>query len=172
MHEFTTINMSLFAGDERYKPTQAHDTDAGYDLRVREVVPLIGTTENDVMQYKLDEAAAEPNGILFSERGVLVRTGVFVGLQRGWEAQVRPRSGLALKFGLTVLNSPGTIDASYRGEVGVILFNTAYHRVQIKHLDRVAQLVFQRVPGTVIRIVDSLDETIRGVGGFGHTGVK
>jgi len=105
-------------------------------------------------------------------RGVwaLVPTGISVEVPRGYEAQVRPRSGLALKKGVTVLNSPGTVDSDYRGEVGVILINHGAEEVTIRRGERIAQMVFCAVCDPVIEEVDCLEETGRGAGGFGHTG--
>lgn len=87
------------------------------------------------------------------------------------EAQIRPRSGLALKHGITVLNSPGTIDADYRGEIKVILINLGEEPFVIQRNDRIAQMVFQEVPAVKLEESDTLPETVRGQGGFGHTGV-
>lgn len=102
---------------------------------------------------------------------VLVRTGVGLAIPQGFEGQVRPRSGLALGFGVTVLNAPGTIDSDYRGEVKVILVNTDPKvGVTIKRGDRIAQLVIAPVTFAELVVVDSLDETERGAGGFGSTG--
>lgn len=100
----------------------------------------------------------------------LIPTGLRIALPQGYEAQVRPRSGLALKHGITVLNSPGTIDADYRGEVGVILINLGQEPFEIKHGDRIAQMVVAPYARVSWNSVDSLDETQRGEGGFGHTG--
>lgn len=100
----------------------------------------------------------------------LVPTGMFIALPTGYEAQVRPRSGLALKKGITVLNTPGTIDADYRGEVGVILFNTSDEDFEVKAGDRIAQIVLNKVEQINWIEVDELNETERGDGGFGHTG--
>lgn len=101
----------------------------------------------------------------------LIPTGLFMALPEGYEAQVRPRSGLALKQGLTVLNSPGTIDADYRGEVCVILANMSSVEVRISDGDRIAQMVIAKYEKADFEEVASLDETERGAGGFGHTGV-
>lgn len=101
---------------------------------------------------------------------VLIPTGIFIEIPEGYEGQVRPRSGLALKRGLTVLNSPGTIDADYRGEVGVILINLSEENQLIEHGERVAQLVFNKVERVEFIQVESLTVTERGTGGFGHTG--
>ena len=102
---------------------------------------------------------------------VLVPTGLFMALPEGYEAQVRPRSGLALKHGLTVLNSPGTIDADYRGEVCVILANLSDQPFTINDGERVAQMVVARHERVEWQVVDELDDTERGAGGFGHSGV-
>jgi dUTP pyrophosphatase len=101
----------------------------------------------------------------------LVPTGLFMALPEGYEAQVRPRSGLAIKKGITVLNSPGTIDADYRGEVCVILVNLSDEPFTITDGERIAQMVIARHEQVEWCEVDLLDETVRGAGGFGHTGV-
>ena len=100
----------------------------------------------------------------------LIPTGLRIALPKGYEAQVRPRSGLALKHGITLLNTPGTIDADYRGEIGVIMVNLSNEPFKITHGDRIAQLVIARFEHADWDIVESLDETSRGEGGFGHTG--
>ena len=102
----------------------------------------------------------------------LVKTGLFLEIPEGFEGQVRPRSGLALKKGITVLNSPGTIDADYRGEVGVILINLSQEDFTIEDGERIAQLVFCKVEQANWENVEILTETHRGEGGFGSTGVK
>lgn len=102
----------------------------------------------------------------------LVPTGLFIALPQGTEAQVRPRSGLALKKGITVLNAPGTIDADYRGEVCVILINLSSETFVIQDGERIAQMVVARHEQVVWEQVDMLDETERGVGGFGHSGCQ
>ena len=101
---------------------------------------------------------------------VLVKTGLYVEIPAGFEIQVRPRSGLALKHGVTVLNSPGTIDADYRGEIGVILINHSSTVVEFAKGERIAQLVMSRVERIEWQITDSLSGTKRGLGGFGSTG--
>jgi dUTP pyrophosphatase len=100
----------------------------------------------------------------------LIPTGLFVALPKGTEAQIRPRSGLAFKKGVTVLNSPGTIDADYRGEVKVLLINLGSEEVWIENGERIAQMVIARFERIGWKEVDSLDETTRGAGGFGSTG--
>jgi dUTP pyrophosphatase len=102
----------------------------------------------------------------------LVKTGLFMELPIGLEAQVRPRSGLALKKGISVLNAPGTIDADYRGEIGVILINLSSEPFKITPGDRIAQLVIAKHERAEWVEVDSLEETARGAGGFGSTGIK
>jgi len=101
----------------------------------------------------------------------IIKTGLFIALPVGFEAQVRPRSGLAAKNGITVLNSPGTIDADYRGEIGVILANISNDEFTINDGDRIAQLVIAKHERAEWELVASLDETERGAGGFGSTGV-
>ena len=103
---------------------------------------------------------------------VLVPTGLFMSLPEGCEAQVRPRSGLALKHGITVLKTPGTIDADYRGEIGVILVNLGDKEFIINDGERIAQLVVAKYEKIEFLPVEALDETERGAGGFGHSGVK
>lgn len=100
----------------------------------------------------------------------LIPTGIAIAMPVGLEAQVRPRSGLALKHGITVLNTPGTIDADYRGEIGVILLNLGDKPFSVKRGERIAQMVFQEVASVELKLVESLEETERGAGGFGHTG--
>lgn len=102
----------------------------------------------------------------------LVPTGLHIALPEGFEAQVRPRSGLALKHGLTVLNAPGTIDADYRGEIGVVLINLSDKDFVINDGERIAQMVIARYEQAELMPVEVLDETERGEGGYGHTGVK
>ena len=100
----------------------------------------------------------------------IVPTGVRIELPQGYEAQVRPRSGMAMKHGIGILNAPGTIDADYRGEIKVILFNLGQESFRIESGDRIAQLVFNRVVQAQFILVDKLKETKRGSGGFGHSG--
>lgn len=102
----------------------------------------------------------------------LIPTGLFIALPEGYEAQVRPRSGLALKHGITVLNSPGTIDADYRGEIGVVLVNLSDTDFVVNPGERIAQMVISQHEQAELLVVDELDETERGAGGYGHTGVK
>lgn len=102
----------------------------------------------------------------------LISTGLFLEIPEGYEAQIRPRSGLALKKGLTVLNSPGTIDADYRGEIGVILINLSNEEVLIEDGERICQMVFAKHEQVILNSVDIIAETQRGAGGFGHTGTK
>ena len=101
---------------------------------------------------------------------ILVPTGIFIEMPLGYEAQIRPRSGMAIKQGITCLNTPGTIDADYRGEIKVILINLSQEEQTIQHGDRVAQMVIQQVIKCNWKQVDSLTETERNAGGFGHTG--
>ncbi len=101
----------------------------------------------------------------------LIPTGIAISLPKGYEAQIRPRSGLAVKNGITLLNSPGTIDADYRGEIKVVMINLGEKDFQIKHGDRIAQMIINKVEYPEILETDELDETSRGSGGFGSTGV-
>lgn len=127
-------------------PVKAHPDDAAFDLFARQSVTL-------------------SPGVV-----TLIPTGLFLELPVGYEAQVRPRSGLALRHGLTVLNSPGTIDAGYRGEVGIIMINTGTQAYNVKRGERVAQMVIQKLPEVTLQLVEELSETDRGAGGFGSTG--
>ncbi|MBD3747990.1 MAG: dUTP diphosphatase [Sphingobacteriales bacterium] len=102
----------------------------------------------------------------------LIPTGLFIELPLGFEAQIRPRSGLAYKFGISIVNAPGTIDADYRGEIKVLLVNLSQEDFQIQNGDRIAQMVIAKHEKAEWEQVDELSETERGVGGYGHTGVK
>jgi dUTP pyrophosphatase len=117
-------------------------------------------------------AAVEGTVTIAAGQWKLVPTGIAVALPEGYEGQVRPRSGLALKHGIGMLNGPGTIDADYRGEIGVILFNFSDVPFSVQRGDRIAQLVLARVEKANFVKVDVLAATGRGAGGFGHTGVK
>ncbi len=140
-------------------------------------IPVINQSEFELPQYKTDLSAGldlqavltEPLILKPLERS-LVKTGLLIALPAGYEAQVRPRSGLALKKGLSVLNSPGTIDADYRGEIGVILVNLSNEPAEITPGERIAQLVVARHETVHWLPVEQLDETSRGSGGFGSTG--
>lgn len=121
----------------------------------------------------LDLRAAIAEGEVLTLRPLgraLVPTGLKVAVPLGFEVQVRPRSGLALKFGITCLNSPGTVDSDYRGEVGVILVNLGAEDFEIRRGDRIAQMVVARHARIEWEVVESLDDTARGAGGFGSTG--
>lgn len=102
----------------------------------------------------------------------LIPTGLFIELPEGFEAQIRPRSGLALKKGISVLNTPGTIDADYRGELGIILVNLSAEAFEVEHGERICQMVINKVESIHWSQVESLEESERGKGGFGHTGTK
>lgn len=119
----------------------------------------------------MDICAFEPVELAPLQRK-LVRTGVRVAIPKGFEGQVRPRSGLALKFGLTMVNTPGTIDADYRGEVGIIMINLGQDVVKLERGERIAQLVVCPVTRAEVAIATKLDETQRGDGGFGSTGTQ
>ncbi len=119
--------------------------------------------------FDLHAAVGEPLTLAPGERA-LVPTGFAMAMPKELEAQIRPRSGLAYKHGITCLNSPGTIDADYRGEVKVLLINLGQQPFTIERGERIAQMVFQTVPQVTIEEVSELSETVRGEGGFGHTG--
>ncbi len=142
-------------------------------------IKIINKSHNPLPQYATPLSAGvdlranlESPVILEPMQRRLVPTGLYMALPPGFEAQVRPRSGLALKHGITVLNSPGTIDADYRGEVCVILANLSEEPFVINDGERIAQMVIARHEQAEWELVDTLDETERGAGGFGHTGKK
>ena len=126
----------------------------------------IGASGMDVRANLTESISIEPLG------RALIKTGLFLEMEIGLECQVRPRSGLALKKGITVLNTPGTVDADYRGEAGVILVNLSNETVKIEDGERVAQLVFCKVEQVQLNEVAELNESTRGAGGFGSTGVR
>lgn len=140
------VKIKMQEGCEDLMPKKAHHDDAAFDLRSRVDMVI--------------------------EPGVphLVATGIFMEFPAGYEAQVRPRSGMALKHALTVLNSPGTIDAGYRGEVCVIMLNAGKEQYEVKRGDRIAQMVINKLPEVEIVAADELSDTTRGEGGFGSTG--
>lgn len=141
------------------------------------IIPIVNHSHHPLPAYAtqgssgLDLRAfiAEPVSLAPLER-VLIPTGLHIALPDNWEAQVRPRSGLAIKQGLTCLNTPGTIDADYRGELKVILINLSNEIQVIQDGDRIAQIVFQKVEKMEWQLVENLETTQRGEGGFGHTG--
>lgn len=130
-------------------PTYSTEYSSGLDLRAN--------LDNDLVIKPLQR--------------VLVPTGLFIELIEGYEAQIRPRSGLAIKYGITVLNTPGTIDTDYRGEIKIILINLSNEDFTIHHGDKIAQMVIAKFEKAVLKIVDSLSETVRSDGGFGHSGI-
>ena len=136
--------------DDTQLPKQSHPGDAGMDLYAHEDVVL--------------------SGLGHGNNRAIVSCGFAMSMPHGWEAQVRPRSGMAAKKGVTVINSPGTIDAGYRGNIMVPLVNLSYEKVEIKKGDRIAQLVIAQVPEVVVELVDELSDTERSDGGFGSTG--
>ncbi|HKK01984.1 MAG TPA: dUTP diphosphatase [Desulfuromonadales bacterium] len=136
-------------------------------LRAEAVVPAYMTEHAAGMD--LHAALDEPHHLDPGERG-LIPTGLALAIPPGYEGQVRPRSGLALRQGIALVNSPGTIDADYRGEVGIIIINHGREPVMIAPGDRIAQLVIAPVHQACLSVVEELDATRRGSGGFGHTG--
>ncbi|PVX51993.1 deoxyuridine 5'-triphosphate nucleotidohydrolase [Balneicella halophila] len=140
---------------------------------------IINTSKNPMPAYATTLSAGldlranleEPITLKSLER-TLIPTGLRIELPEGYEAQLRPRSGLALKQGITLLNSPGTIDADYRGEIGVIVVNLSNETVTIEHGERICQMVIAKHEQVTIEEVDELSDTERGAGGFGHTGKK
>ena len=142
------IKVKLYDGCNDLMPVKAHSDDAAYDLRSR------------------------VDMVLKPGRSMLVPTGVFIELPVGYEAQIRPRSGLALKHDLMLTNSPGTIDAGYRGEIGVIMFNAGTEPFPVTRGDRIAQMVICRLPEVELVKAEELSETLRGEGGFGSTKIR
>lgn len=132
-------------------------------------LPRYATAQSAGMDLR---ANLEESIVLKPLERCLVPTGLYIALPEGYEAQVRPRSGLALKKGITVLNAPGTVDADYRGEVGVLLVNLSQEDFVVNDGERVAQMVIAHHETADFIEVEELDETERGAGGYGHTGVK
>jgi dUTP pyrophosphatase len=138
---------------------------------------ILNTSENAIPEYAtagssgMDLRASLPAPVTLKpiERK-MISTGIFLEIPEGYEVQVRPRSGLALKHGITCLNSPGTVDSDYRGEIKIILINLSDEEYTIHTGDRIAQMVMCRVEKAVLRTVMELETTLRGQGGFGHTG--
>ena len=154
--------------DDVVIPQYAKPGDAGMDIRAYFSKEFL---DNIDPVFRPSPYETETGIYIHSGERKIIPTGIKVAIPLGYEIQVRPRSGLALKKGLTVLNAPGTIDAGYRGEVGVILYNTTKNSVGIEHGERIAQLVLNQVPQIEWEEVDVLSETSRGEGGFGSTGV-
>lgn len=142
-------------------------------------IKVINKSKHDLPKYQTELSAGmdlyanidEPITLKPLER-TLVKTGLFISLPKGYEAQIRPRSGLAFKNGITVLNTPGTIDADYRGEIGVILVNLSSQDFTVNDGDRIAQMVIAKHETATWEAVENLDETNRGEGGFGSSGVS
>lgn len=140
-------------------------------------VNIVNTSSNQLPGYATEgsagmdlRASLEVPVVLQSLERKLIPTGLFIELPEGYEAQVRPRSGLAINQGITCLNSPGTVDSDYRGEIKVILINLSNEAQEIKHGDRIAQMVISKVTKAALHLVEELNLTTRGEGGFGHTG--
>lgn len=142
------------------------------------VVPIINKSNNELPSYaRVGDAGMDIRAYLEAPKTLrpmeraLIPTGLFLELPDGYEVQVRPRSGLALKHGITVLNTPGTIDSKYRGEIGVILMNLSDEPFTIYPGDRIAQMVFKKVEKAILYQVNKLDEANDRGGGFGHSGI-
>lgn len=140
-------------------------------------IPIVNHSKHPLPAYETEASAGmdlranldEPVTLASLQRA-LIPTGLFIELPVGFEAQIRPRSGLAIKHGLTLLNTPGTIDADYRGEIKVILVNLSDQPFMINDGERIAQMVIAQHETAQWKVVDKLNETSRGTGGFGHTG--
>lgn len=150
------MRVQIVNKSSNHLPTYSTEYSAGMDLRAN---------------LKDDKGNDEIISIAPGKR-VLIPTGLYIQLPYGYEAQIRPRSGLAVKYGITVLNTPGTIDADYRGEIGVCLINHGNDTFDVYHGDRIAQIVFAKVEQAALVKVSELTNTKRGDGGFGHTGIK
>ena len=134
-------------------------------------LPSYETAEAAGADLRANFSADQRGGMRLAPGGrALVPTGLRLAVPLGFEVQIRPRSGLALKHGITVLNTPGTIDSDYRGPLGVIVINTGQQAFEIAHGDRIAQMILAPVAQAAFALVATLDETARGVGGFGSTG--
>jgi dUTP pyrophosphatase len=143
------------------------------------IIRVVNKSKHGLPKYATDHSAGmdlranlETSVIINPLQRVLIPTGLYIELPAGYEAQVRPRSGMALKKGITVLNSPGTIDSDYRGEIGVILVNLSNQDVVIDDGERIAQIIVAKYEIAKFIEVVSLEESKRGAGGFGHTGIK
>lgn len=142
-------------------------------------IKILNTSQNSLPSYATEGSSgmdiraslSEPVTLKPLER-ILIPSGLFIEIPAGYEAQVRPRSGLALKQGITCLNTPGTIDSDYRGEIKVLLINLSNEEQVINNNDRIAQMVICRVEKAELVTVQELEETVRGGGGFGHTGLQ
>jgi dUTP pyrophosphatase len=139
---------------------------------------IINTSNNPLPTYQTKQAAGvdlmaflEEPIVIEPMDLVLVGTGLYMALPNGYEAMIRPRSGMAFKHGITVINTPGTIDADYRGELKIALINLSKEAFTINNGDRIAQMVVNKYEQIAFKITDSLDETERGAGGYGHTGI-
>ena len=141
-------------------------------------VKVINHSSNSLPEYQTEQSAGldlkanlDETRIIHPGERELIGTGLHLELPRGYEAQIRPRSGLALKHGITVLNSPGTIDADYRGEIMVVLINHSDSAFEVKHGDRIAQMIINKYEQISWDLSSELDTTERGSGGYGHTGI-
>lgn len=162
----TAINVSVINKSSNELPKYAHKGDAGFDLRAN-----VEEIKND--NYLFNAIKFNATTIILNPGGrVLIPTGLYMAIPEGYELQIRPRSGLALKHGITVVNTPGTIDAVYRGNIGVILKNDGTEPFIIEQGDRIAQGVLNKVEEANLIEVDSLDETDRSDSGYGKSGVK
>ena len=162
----TTINVPVINKSSNELLKYAHKGDAGFDLRAN-----VEEIKND--NYLFNAIKFNATTIILNPGGrVLIPTGLYMAIPKGYELQIRPRSGLALKYGITVVNTPGTIDATYRGNIGVILKNDGTEPFIIEQGDRIAQGVLNKVEEANLIEVDSLDETDRSDSGYGKSGVK
>lgn len=162
----TTINVPVINKSSNELPKYAHKGDAGFDLRAN-----VEEIKND--NYLFNAIKFNATTIILNPGGrVLIPTGLYMAIPEGYELQIRPRSGLALKYGITVVNTPGTIDAIYRGNIGVILKNDGTEPFIIEQGDRIAQGVLNKVEEANLIETDSLDETDRSDSGYGKSGVK
>lgn len=166
------VEVKVFSDGVYILPRYETEFAAGMDLKVdfskiKDSMDFMGDGETFIYNSETKSVILEGHG-----GRILLPTNLYVAIPDGYEIQIRPRSGLALKHGITVLNSPGTIDSDYRGQIGLIIINTSNKSFEIKDGERMGQAVLNKVEQiewNVVRSIDELGETVRGAGGFGHT---
>lgn len=162
----TSIKIPVVNKSTNELPQYAHSSDAGFDFRAD-----INGIENDKFLFNSIYNPVDQNLIINPGGRALIPTGLHMAIPEGYELQVRPRSGLALKYGISILNTPGTIDSGYIGNIGIIVINHGDKPFMIYQGDKIAQGVFNKIVTVSFENVNTLEETSRGEGGFGHTGI-
>lgn len=162
--------MNVLIVNKSDNPLPHYETEgaAGLDLRADENMTIPGAHRISVEKHTGDGSILNPR----YDNWKLIKTNLFMHIPEGFEAQIRPRSGLALKHGITVLNSPGTIDSDYRGNIGIILINHSMRSFEVKKGDRIAQMVFNKIEQINLSEVEKLEVASRDAKGFGTTGIK